>query len=87
MPTKKELQQKINELEKQIECDEFEKLIIPKVLEAALNFIKAVNLDDIFYKNLDTPGRIVINIDELKEAINKIKCPHCENCCSCKNKN
>jgi len=86
MPTKQQLQQKINELEKEKEeC--FEAFCKAKWCnDEALDFIKALNLEDLFYKTMDTPGKF-LNIEEAKEAINNVKCVYCENGCDCKNKN
>ena len=66
MPTKKELQQKINDLEKLV-----------KVKEGNFNdfvgFIRALNLWDIFVKTMKTDK---LELDEVKQAINSV-CPCC----------
>ena len=81
MPTKKELQEKINELEEENKIL-FDNMITGKeLLDELVAFVKAVNLADVFYKTNKTKK---LNIEELKEAINKIKCPHYENCFDCK---
>ena len=81
MPSKKELQEKIKELE-----EENKKLIIAlnqgaDMANDLMGFIKLVKLWDIFLKAMDTETLL---IDEVKEAVNKLKCPKCSNC-NCEN--
>ena len=81
MPTKKELQQKINELEKENKILLDNMFEAKNLLEEIFNFVKIVNLEDLFYKTNETKR---LNIEEVKEAVNNIKCSCCENCCDCK---
>ena len=42
-----------------------------------VGFIKTIQCWDLFMKTEEGEG---IRLDELREAINSIKCPHCEDC-------
>tara|TARA_R100001440_G_scaffold16001_2_gene27145 strand:- start:459 stop:710 length:252 start_codon:yes stop_codon:yes gene_type:complete len=83
MPTKKELYEKINELEEE------NKKLNTALSQGAdmcndlIGFIKLVKLWNVFIKVMDK-GELVI--DEVKEAVNNI-CPKCRenNCESCNN--
>ena len=66
MPTKKELQQKINDLEKLVKEKE-------NNFNDFVGFIKTLNLWDIFVKTMKTD---ILVIDEVKYAINTV-CPCC----------
>ena len=66
MPTKKELQQKINDLEKLVKEKEGN-------FNDFVEFIKTLNLWDIFVKTMKTD---ILVIDEVKYAINTV-CPCC----------
>ena len=66
MPTKKELQQKINDLEKLVKEKEGN-------FNDFVGFIKTLNLWDIFVKTMKTD---ILVIDEVKYAINSV-CPCC----------
>ena len=69
MPTKKELQQKINDLEKLVKEKEGN-------FNDFVGFIKTLNLWDIFVKTMKTDKLV---IQEVKEAINNL-CPNCRDC-------
>jgi|TARA_B110000259_G_scaffold131260_1_gene148111 hypothetical protein len=66
MPTKKELQQKINDLEKLVKEKEGN-------FNDFVGFIKTLNLWDIFVKTMKTDKLV---IQEVKEAIDTV-CPCC----------
>ena len=66
MPTKKELQQKINDLEKLVNVKEGN-------FNDFVGFIRALNLWDIFVKTMKTDK---LELDEVKQAINSV-CPCC----------
>ena len=81
MPTKKELQEKIKKLE-----EENKKLNIAlnqgvDMANDLMGFIKLVKLWDIFVKAMDTETLL---IDEVKEAVNQLKCAKCSDC-NCEN--
>ena len=82
MPTKKELQEKINKLETENkklkeENKKNDKLLIEGAdfCNDLAGFIKMLKLWDIFLKTMDE-GELVI--DEVKDAVNNI-CPKCSN--------
>jgi len=73
MPTNQQLQQKINELEKENKILLDNMLKGKDLLEEIFNFVKVLNLENVFYKTVDNPDKI-LNIEEAKEAINSVKC-------------
>jgi len=89
MPTKKELQEKIKELEeKKKELEEENKKLeneiqaLSEIGQDFYKFIQLVNLVEIFHKAMNTNTLL---IEEVKEAVNKLKCAKCSdsNCKHC----
>ena len=81
MPTKKELQKKLNELEEKNKKLEEE---IKKVCEISMDFykfIKLVNLEDLLHNSMET-GKLELGevIKAVKNACPKCREGNCENC-------
>ena len=81
MPTNKELQKKIKELEEENKKLNTEFTKSAGIISDLVGFIRLIGLWDIFQKTMDTKELI---IDEVKEAVNNI-CPKCRegNCENC----
>jgi hypothetical protein len=85
MPTKQQLEEKINELEKEKKFLLNTMLELKDLFDGSMSFIKALNLKDLFCKTMDTEDKNkFLDIDEAREAINNVKCVCCENGCDCK---
>ena len=81
MPSKKQLQEKINELEEEKKILEEQLTKVCEIGQGLHNFIRLVNLEDLFHNSMET-GKL-----ELGEVIKAVKnvCPKCregkcENC-------
>ena len=81
MPTKKELQEKIKELEKDKKILEEQLTKVCEIGQGLHNFIRLVNLEGLFHNSMET-GKL-----ELGEVIKAVKdvCPKCRegNCENC----
>lgn len=81
MPTKKELLEKINKLEEENKKLEEEIKKVCEMGQLFYNFIRLVNLEDLFHNSMET-GKL-----ELGEVIKAVKnvCPKCRegNCENC----